>query len=302
MLFRACTRRLGRARISPPTAQDTSQLWTSEVTVSNDRAPDVLGVAMKLLDSEWFSSTHNEIPVTLQPKHQPFTYNNEATNSVATERIFAALDIIGRISPSFHDADYIERLVLGKLSSRVWQVREQAARVLASRVSPWDAFNVLGRLVDGMATTKDQNMVHGRLLCVRQILRNMWRSQTEPLRHHLERAAALLHPLVAPIMSNEVPIVVRTTFLDIMNDAFEMEILSRISGMMHRLSEKAMAYHDQKMIFVRYPARWRKTRSKARAFQYVVSPLNNPNFGLIQTESHFCFTFTDLDQGWSRLS
>ena len=272
MLFRACTRRLGRARISPLAVQDASQLWTSEVAVSNDRAPEVLGVAMNLLDSGWFSSIDNAIPVTLQSKHQPFAYNNEATNLVATERIFAALDMIGRISPSFHDADCIERLVLGKLSSRVWQVREQAARVLASRVSPWDAFNVLGRLVDGIATTKDRNMVHGRLLCVKQILRNMWRSQTEPLRHHLERAAALLHPLVAPIMVNGMPIVVRTTFLDITNDAFEVEILSRISGMMYRLSEKAMAYHDQKVIFVRYPARLRKTCSKARAFRYAVLP------------------------------
>ena len=272
MLFRACTRRLGRARISLPNVQDTSQLWTSEVTVSNDRAPDVLGVAMNLLDSEWFSSIDNEIPVTLQSNRQSFAYNNETTNPVATERIFAALDMIGRISPSFHDADYIERLVLEKLSSRVWQVREQAARVLASRVSPWDAFNVLGRLIDSMATTKDRNMVHGRLLCVKQILRNMWRSQTEPLRHRLERAAALLHPLVAPIMVNEMPIVVRTTFLDIINDAFEMEILSRISGMMHRLFEKIMAYRDQKMIFVRYPARLRKTRFKARVFRYVALP------------------------------
>jgi hypothetical protein len=270
MLFRACTRRLGRARISPPTVHDASQLCASEVTVSNDRAPDVLGVAMNLLDSKWFSRIGTEIPVTLQPKHQPFAYIDEATHPVATERIFAALDMIGRINPSFHDADYIERLVLGKLGSQVWQVREQAARVLASRVSPWDAFDVLGRLVDGMATRKDQNTLHGRLLCAKQILRNMWRSQTEPLRHHLERAAALLHSLVAPIMTSDTSIVVRTTFLDIMNDAFEMEILSRISGMMHRLSEKAMAYHDQKMIFVRYLAQLGKTCSNARAFQYVV--------------------------------
>src|SRR5947209_6929999 len=281
MLFRACTRRLGRARISPLTVQDASQLWTSEVTVSNDRAPDVLGVAMNLLDSEWFSSMRNETPVTLQSKQQPFAYNNEATNPVATERIFAALDMIGRVSPSFHDADYIEHLVLGKLSSRVWQVREQAARVLASRVSPWDAFNVLERLVDGVATTKDQNMVHGRLLCVKQILRNRWCSQTAPLRHHLERAAAWLHPLVAPIMAKERPIVVRTTFLDIVNDAFEMEILSRISGMMHLLSEKAMAYHDQKMMFVRYPVRLRKTLSKARVFRYVILPLIIPILALL---------------------
>ena len=272
MLFRACTRRLGRARISSPTVQDAAQLWTSEVTVSNDRAPDVLGVAMNLLDSEWFSCIGNEIPATLQSKHQPVAYNNEATNPVTTERIFAALDMMGRISPSFDDADYIERLVLGKLSSRVWQVREQAARVLASRVSPWDAFDVLGRLVDGMAATKDQNMVHGRLLCVKQIFRNMWRSQTEPLRHHLECAAALLHPLVAPMMISEMSIVVRTAFLDIVNETFEMEIFSHISGMMHRPSEKAMADHDQEMIFVRYPVRLGKTCSKARIFWYVVLP------------------------------
>jgi hypothetical protein len=272
MLFRACTRRLGKARISPPTVHNASQLWTSEVTVSNDRAPDVLSVAMNLLDSKWVSRIGTEIPVTLQSKHQPFAYNDEATHQVATERIFAALDMIGRISPSFHDADYIERLVLGKLSSQVWQVREQAARVLASRVSPWEAFDILGRLVDDMATGKDQNMIHGRLLCVKQILRNMWRSQTKLLRHHLERAAALLHPLVAPIMANDMSVVVRTTFLDIMNDAFEMEILLRISGMVHRLSEKTMAYHDQKMIFVRYPARLGKTCSKARAFRYVALP------------------------------
>jgi hypothetical protein len=258
---------------------------------------------MNLLDSEWLSRIGNEIPVTLQPKHQPFADNNEATNPVATERIFAALDMIGRISPSFHDAGYIERLVLGKLSSQVWQVREQAARVLGSRVAPWDAFDVLGRLVDGVATTKDQNMVHGRLLCVKQILRNVWRSQTETLRHHLARAAALLHPLVAPIMANDMSIVVRTTFLDIMNDAFEMEILSRISGMMHPLSEKAMAYHDQKMIFIRYLAGLRKTCSKARAFRYVVlSSITQILLSYPNRKLFFCFAFTDLDQGWSRLS
>jgi hypothetical protein len=188
---------------------------------------------MNLLNSKWLSRIGGEIPVTLKSKHQPFAYNNEATNPVATERIFAALDLIGRISPSFRDADYIERLVLGKLSSRVWQVREQAARILASRVSPWNAFDVLGRLVDGTATTKNQNMVHGRLLCIKQILHNVWRSPTESLRHDLERAAALLHPLVAPTMANEMSIVVRATFLDIMNDALEMEIVSRISGMRH---------------------------------------------------------------------
>ena len=74
-------------------------------------------------------------------------------------------------------------------------------------------------------------MVHGQLLCIRQALRNLWLSEVEPPRSHIGQAAALLAPLIAPIMTGSMSSVVQTTFLDIMNDAFEAEILSRTSGM-----------------------------------------------------------------------
>lgn len=243
MLFRACTSRLGRARTSLLTGQDASQSWTSEAIVSNDKAVDVLNLAINLLDSGYFSQGCREISATLKSGHDPIAGVNETTTPLATERIFAALDLIGRISPSVHGTDHIERLLWGKLSSKVWQVRERAARVLASRVSHWEIFDLLCRLVDGISVQQDQNMIHGRLLCVKHILRALWRSREEPLLHHLGRAAATLEPLVAPLMAEEMSCVIRTTFLDIMNDAFEMDILSRSLGMTCRI-EKNMANHN----------------------------------------------------------
>jgi hypothetical protein len=232
MLFRACTGRLGKARTSLMTGDNTSQPWKSEATISNDRALGIFDLAMNLLDPGCFSQGRYRISLILQSEHESITANDEATGLVATERIFAALDLIGRISPSLHDVDHIERLVLGKLSSKVWQVREQAARVWASRVSPWDAIHQLHHVVDGMFVRKDQNTIHGRLLCAKQIMHSLYLSRSEPLRYDLGRAAAILRPLVAEIMAKDMSSVVRIAFLDIMNDAFEMEILSRISGMM----------------------------------------------------------------------
>lgn len=208
-----------------------SQSWISEATVSNDRARDVLGLAMNLLDPGCFFQGSSQDSPSSRSDRDLIAGHDKANGLVATERIFAALDLIGRISPSFHDADQIERLVLETASSRVWQVREQAARVCASRISPWDALDLLGRLLDGMSVQNDQNTIHGRLLCAKQILRILWRSRVEPLRYHLGGAASMLKPLVAHLMADNMSSVVRTTFLDIVNDAFEMEILSRNSGM-----------------------------------------------------------------------
>ena len=238
MLFRACTSRLGRVRTSLLTGQDATQSWKSEVIISNDRTPDVLDLAINLLDPACFPQGRSGIAAASQSEHKAVVSNNEVRDLVATERIFAALDLIGRISTSFNDAGRIERLVLEKLNSTVWQVREQAARIFASRLSPWDALDVLGRMVDGMFKQKDQNMIHGRLLCIKEILRNLWRSRAEPLSQDLGRAATLLEPLITPILAEDMSIVVQTTFLDVLNDAFETEILSRTSGIMSRTEVK----------------------------------------------------------------
>jgi hypothetical protein len=239
MLFRACTNRLGRARTRHFTADNASHLWTSEATVSNDRAPDVLELAMSLLDPGCFSQGGDQIPATLQSKSNTVIRNYATRGPVAAERAFAALDLIGRISPSFQDADRIEPLVLESLSSTVWQVRERAARVLAFRVMPWDAFNLLARLVKEIAVSANQNIIHGRLLCIKHILRSLWRSRAELLCDDLGHAAAILKPLVARLLAGDMSSVVRTTFLDIVNDALEKEILSRTSGMKARTLREA---------------------------------------------------------------
>lgn len=226
MLFRACTSRVGRARPSLFHIGELSQSWASEGTVSNDRAWYVLDLAMNLLDPGCFSKGPSHVSSSLQANHDLTTENNEARSPVTAERIFAALDLIGRISPSFSNADHMERVVLEKLSSNVWQVREQAARVYASRISPWDALELLGSVLDGMSLQNDQNTIHGRLLCMKQILRLLWRSRAQTLSSRFEDAASILKPLIAHIMVDSMSAVVRTTFLDILNDAFETEIVS----------------------------------------------------------------------------
>src|SRR2546423_13679568 len=224
MLFRACTSRLGRPRTGLFAGQGASQLWKSEVTVSNDRAPDVLKLAMNLLNPAWFPQGHSQTMELSPSERSPVPGHNTAGATVATERIFAALDLIGRLNLSFHDEGCVERVALEKLTSPVWQVRELAARILISRVSPWDAFDMLGRLVSGMFNQKDQNMIHGRLLCIREILRIVWHSRAEPLPEHVRLAAAILEPIVTQIMADDMSSIIRTTFLAIVDDVLEVEI------------------------------------------------------------------------------
>jgi hypothetical protein len=181
---------------------------------------------MNLLDPACFSQGPGGVSPSLQADYDLPQENGEAKIPVTTERIFAALDLIGRINPSFGDTNHIEHVVLEKSSSKVWQVREQAARVYASRIPPWDALDFVGPVVDDMCLQKDQNTIHGRLLCLRQILHLLWRSRPESLSSHLEGAASILKPLITHIMVDSMSAVARISFLDILNDAFEMEILS----------------------------------------------------------------------------
>ena len=238
MLFRSCTRRLGRARISLLVGQDASRPRTSEVTVSNGRAPEVLEMVLNLMDRGCFSQDYHAMTLMPRPQSDPIAGNHERVGPVATETVFAALDLIGRISVSFDDGGRVETLLLAKLANIVWQVREQAAMVLASRVSPWDAYSFVGRLIDGIFIRKDQNMIHGRLLCIKQVLHNLWQSGTGPCHKDLGQAGALLAQLVAPLMADNMSSVVQTTFLDIMNEAFEIDTLLHTAGMICRAQER----------------------------------------------------------------
>jgi hypothetical protein len=224
---------------------------------------------MNLLDPGCFSQEPSNVSPSLQADYDLTAESNEAKSLVTTERIFAALDLIGRINPSFGETDHIEQVVLEKSSSNVWQVREQAARLYASRISPWDALDVLGRVVDGMSLQKDQNAIHGRLLCVKQILRLLRRSRAEPLSSDLEGAASILKLLITHIMVASTSAVVRTSFLDIMNDAFEMEILSCTSYMMSS-AERNIADQKQAPTRLNGPSGLEKTSSEALGFRYVI--------------------------------
>ena len=225
---------MGRTRISLLIRQDITRSRTNEATISNDRALGILDLVINLMDTGCLSQDHNRITTGLQPLRDSNVGNAEAIGRVATEKVFAALDLIGRINLSFYDTGRIERLIFEKLASTVWQVREQAATILASRVSVWDAFDLLGRLVDGMFVRRDQNMVHGRLLCIKQILHSLWLSGAKPQRDYLGQGAALLGELTTPIMTDKMSSVVQTVFLDIMNEAFEKDVALRTEGMVFR--------------------------------------------------------------------
>ena len=229
MLFRACTNRLGRARTNPIPGPSNIQLWHNEPNISIERTPRALEVAIKLLNSHASSQKLLDKPIGLHT--DPQVHLTEVQQRAADERVFAALDLIGRIPPSSENSTPAMTLVLHQMSSPVWMVREQAARVYGSQVQKHEVLAALARLAQDILDDLGANGVHGRLLCMSYILRRSWQTQSKrDLNHTLDQVASILKPLCPLMLKRQLAPIVRATLVEIMNDAFEAEITSGTRG------------------------------------------------------------------------
>ncbi|KAK4043957.1 putative death-receptor fusion protein-domain-containing protein [Parachaetomium inaequale] len=93
---------------------------------------------------------------------------NQASQSGAAEAVFPALDIIRRAGPPEEHRSELRKHIEGYLGSRLWHVREIAARTLCSFLLQGDWAQEIGRLLGGLGSST--NRLHGALLTARFVV------------------------------------------------------------------------------------------------------------------------------------
>ncbi|KAK4149214.1 putative death-receptor fusion protein-domain-containing protein [Chaetomidium leptoderma] len=93
---------------------------------------------------------------------------DQAAQSGAAEAVFPALDIIRRAGPPDEHRSELRKHIEGYLGSRLWHVREIAARTLCSFLLQEDWTKEIGRLLTESGT--NTNRLHGTLLTARFVV------------------------------------------------------------------------------------------------------------------------------------
>jgi hypothetical protein len=120
----------------------------TSVRISYNKYPTLPGVILGLLQSADAAGTE--------------------VSSSAAEAVFPALDIIRRAGPPDEHRDELRGYIEGYLGSKIWHVREIAARTLCSFFLQGDWVAEVGRLLEGCK--KDTNRLHGVLLTARFVM------------------------------------------------------------------------------------------------------------------------------------
>jgi Putative death-receptor fusion protein (DUF2428) len=184
MLFRACASRVG------PAADFSDS--ESRGLAAPDESEGVVGIAFMLLEAE------------------------QEVVSSSPELVFAGLDLLGRITVPEYVRSRAEEKIIQQLGSRIWMIREHAARIYASQTPETKALEAAVHLISSMSP-RDQNKCHGVLLCSRELLGKHLRASmpftnasAEALRQALNRQAPSIHRHAAPA--------VHCAFLGVLND------------------------------------------------------------------------------------
>jgi hypothetical protein len=93
---------------------------------------------------------------------------DQASQSGAAEAVFPALDIIRRAGPPQEHRSELRKHIEGYLGSRLWHVREIAARTLCSFLLQEDWAKETERLF--VESGRNANKLHGTLLTARFVL------------------------------------------------------------------------------------------------------------------------------------
>ncbi|PLB40291.1 THADA/TRM732 family protein [Aspergillus candidus] len=149
-------------------------------------------------------------------------------DTMVTERVFPAMELIAEKIPNVIgvDDDMLRRLVQKQLHSRVWGIREHAARVYASLLDRLDILSGVRAFVKDGSDTEEQNYLHGRALCVKYSLRRIAPTSLALWRENMnEIASTVRHIFGAWFQDAESPFVA-TTLLEILSDFVEKAVES----------------------------------------------------------------------------
>ncbi|PHH69821.1 hypothetical protein CDD82_7495 [Ophiocordyceps australis] len=143
-------------------------------------------------------------------------------DQVAAESVFPALDIIRRAGPPEALRNDIERLVAAYLNSRLWHVRELAARTLCSCLLHPGWLDAIERLMEDALRRNDNNYLHGVLMTLSFVVARLQAVDADCLLGRLETLALFLgQPLLQHGLSACSDVM--ATYLQVVNTVWALE-------------------------------------------------------------------------------
>ncbi|EEQ31240.1 HEAT repeat protein [Microsporum canis CBS 113480] len=152
---------------------------TNLATVTEEYLMPALSISAECLGSEMFPGLIPLLTGLLEkgaPK--PTKPSSDASLSwelsITTERVFPALELIGKKfpSPASNEDKRILESISWQFESPVWGIRDHAARTYASLVDRDDILPTALRL--SQVSIQAQNQLHGSALCIKYLLRRIW--------------------------------------------------------------------------------------------------------------------------------
>jgi len=152
--IRNCGLMLFKSLIDQLLGTTSSQNWSDDILVKSSRfsfadAPDLLDIIVKLLRAG------SDVP---------------ESPSSAFESVFPALKLVQRISLPNERRTEVRELVLRLCGSPHWHVREMAAKTYLTLLETSDIADSILPLLPNLELP--QNVIHGRLFCIKYVLEN----------------------------------------------------------------------------------------------------------------------------------
>lgn len=131
----------------------------------------------KKISARLFFTKYRRIkPVLLNhlEKHVKYLDSQDEGFGHHVETVYPVLSLLARLEgvSGFHGLDDFKPLILDCLKSRIWKIREMAARTLTAFVTPDSIFDFSAELLSP-ASIKKQNELHGRCLALQNVSTNL---------------------------------------------------------------------------------------------------------------------------------
>lgn len=191
MLLRACINRIN----STNTIEQHGPREPS-VELSNDETPT--RVALRLLGSARDGQTSD-------------------TWSKDTEHVFAGLDLLAHAQQEETKSKSLILTIAGELSNPTWAVRDQAAYLIARRLSSIGPCLAANRILETVGPIWSENAVHGVLLCCKYLMMETRQTITEADLNSI--VTLLANELARSIATNWRSPYVSAAWLDVLNEA-----------------------------------------------------------------------------------